>query len=135
MVTDIYLTNIDRERIKKKIDKMAENNQQIDKSVKNLERELNRAIISDSKQIPRDVITMNSKALLQLNDEEIEVSLVYPEDADLSSMKISIFSPIGTAILGYKEGNIVEWEVPSGSSKIHIKKVLYQPEAAGDYHL
>ncbi len=135
MVTDIYLTNIDRERIKKKIDKMAENNQQIDKSVKNLERELNRAIISDSKQIPRDVITMNSKALLKLNDEEIEVSLVYPEDADLSSMKISIFSPIGTAILGYKEGNIVEWEVPSGSSKIHIKKVLYQPEAAGDYHL
>ncbi|ACV63879.1 GreA/GreB family elongation factor [Desulfofarcimen acetoxidans DSM 771] len=135
MSTDIYITNIDRERIKKILDKMPEGNQASDKSVKKLENELYRAIIVDSQQVPRDVITMNSKALLQLNDEDIEVSLVYPEDADLGAMKLSIFSPIGTAILGYKEGNTIEWEVPSGTSKIHIKKILYQPEAAGDYHL
>lgn len=135
MSTDIYITNIDRDRIKKILDKMSESNQSPDESVKKLGGELGRAIIVDSQQVPRDVITMNSKALLQLNDEDIEVSLVYPEDADLSAMKLSIFSPIGTAILGYKEGNIVEWEVPSGTSKIHIKKILYQPEAAGDYDL
>ncbi len=143
MSTNIYITNIDRERIKKILDKMSQNNQSSDKSIKKLEGELNRAIVVDSKQIPGDIITMNSKALLQLDDEDIEISLgypenadlVYPKDTDLSAMRLSIFSPIGTAILGYKEGNTVEWEVPSGTSKIHIKKILYQPEAAGDYHL
>ena len=135
MSTDIYITNIDRDRIKKILDKMSESNQSPDESVKKLGGELGRAIIVDSQQVPREVITMNSKALLQLNDEDIEVSLVYPEDADLGAMKLSIFSPIGTAILGYKEGSTVEWEVPSGISEIHIKKILYQPEAAGDYDL
>ncbi len=135
MSTDIYITNIDRERIKNILDKMSEGNQAPEKSVKKLEDELYKAIIVNPQQVPRDVITMNSKALLQLDDEDMEVSLVYPEDADLSAMKLSIFSPIGTAILGYKEGNTIEWEVPSGTSKIHIKKILYQPEAASDYHL
>ena len=135
MSTDIYISNIDRDRIKKILEKMSENSQAPDKSVDKLEGELSRAVVVDSQQVPRDVITMNSKALLQLNDENIEVSLVYPDDADLSAMKLSIFSPIGTAILGYKEGNTVNWEVPSGTSKIHIKKILYQPEAAGDYDL
>lgn len=135
MSTDIYITNIDRDRIKKILEKMSENSQAPVKSVDKLDGELSRAVVVDSQQVPRDVITMNSKALLQLNDENIEVSLVYPDDADLSAMKLSIFSPIGTAIFGYKEGNTVEWEVPSGTSKIHIKKILYQPEAAGDYDL
>lgn len=135
MSTDIYITNIDRDRIKNILEKMSKNSQAPDKSVDKLEGELSRAVVVDSQQVPRDVITMNSKALLQLNDENIEVSLVYPDDADLSAMKLSIFSPIGTAILGYKEGNTVDWEVPSGTSKIHIKKILYQPEAAGDYDL
>lgn len=135
MSTGIYITNIDRDRIKKILYKMSESNKVTDQSVKKLEGELDRAIVVDSQQVPKDVITMNSKALLQLNDEDIEISLVYPEDADLGAMKLSIFSPIGTAILGYKEGNSIEWEVPSGTSKIHIKKILYQPEAAGDYHL
>ncbi|NLV50253.1 MAG: transcription elongation factor GreAB, partial [Clostridiales bacterium] len=107
----------------------------LDKTVKKLEDELERAIVTEPQQIPADVVTMNSRSLLHLNDEDIEVSLVYPEDADIAQMKVSIFSPIGTAILGYKEGSVVEWEVPSGTSKIHIKKVLYQPEAAGDYEL
>ncbi len=135
MSTDIYITNLDRERIKKILDELSERNQSSVKSVKKLEDELNRALIVDPRQVPQDVITMNSKALLQLNDEDIEVSLVYPKDADLGTMKLSIFSPIGTAILGYKEGDTIEWEVPAGTSKIHIKKILYQPEAAGDYHL
>jgi regulator of nucleoside diphosphate kinase len=44
-------------------------------------------------------------------------------------------SPIGTAIIGYGEGDNIEWEVPNGRTEILIKKILYQPEAAGDYHL
>lgn len=131
MANDIYITSTDREKIKETIDKIYESNQTPDKCVLKLEDELNRALLIDSKNIPQDIITMNSRVMLQLDSEEVEVSLVYPEDADLTEMKLSIFSPIGTAILGYREGDVIDWEVPSGISKIHINKVLYQPEAAG----
>jgi transcription elongation GreA/GreB family factor len=43
--------------------------------------------------------------------------------------------PVGTAILGYREGAVVEWSVPFGQRWLSIEKILYQPEAAGDYHL
>jgi regulator of nucleoside diphosphate kinase len=135
MSTGIYVTDIDRDRIKKILEKRPEGDRTIDKSVNKLKRELDRAIVVNQQNIPGDIITMNSKALLRLNDEDVEVSLVYPEDTDLAEMKLSIFSPIGTAILGYREGSTIEWEVPSGTSEINIKKILYQPEAAGDYHL
>jgi hypothetical protein len=52
--------------------------------------------------VAEDVVTMNSKALLQVDDEELEVALVYPEDADDRAGKLSVCSGIGTAILGYK---------------------------------
>lgn len=135
MSTDIYVTNIDRKRITKLLEKTIEDSNTTDDSLKRLAEELNRVIVVEPRQISQDVITMNTKALIKLNDEEVEVSLVYPEEADLSEMRLSIFSPIGTAILGQKQGSTIEWEVPSGTSKIHIEKILYQPEAAGDYHL
>ena len=54
-----------------------------------LEHEIERAVVVDPRQVPRDVVTMNSRALLQLDDEEVEVALVYPEDAeDLSLIHI-----------------------------------------------
>jgi len=44
-------------------------------------------------------------------------------------------SPIGAAILGYAAGDTIERTVPDGVRKILIEAVLYQPEAAGHYHL
>jgi regulator of nucleoside diphosphate kinase len=78
---------------------------------------------------------MNSRALLQLDDEEVEVTLVYPEDADRSAGKLSVCSGIGTAILGYKEGDALDWRMPDRTCRIRIEKVLYQPEAAGNFQL
>ena len=49
--------------------------------------------------------------------------------------KVSVLAPIGTALLGYRAGETVEWEVPGGVRRLKIEQVLYQPEAAGDYHL
>jgi regulator of nucleoside diphosphate kinase len=131
----IYITEIDMERLKKKIESVLHIGKNTDKSIRDLENEINRAIIVNPRQIPDDVVTMNSQVLLHLDGDEMEVSLVYPDEADLSKKKLSVFSPIGTAILGYSEGSVIEWEVPSGVMKVHIKKVLYQPEAAGDYHM
>lgn len=133
--SEIYITDIDLERIKRNLAKMSRNAQASDAAVKRLEAELFRTHVIESSKIPEDVVTMNSKVLLQLDEEDMEVSLVYPEDADHARRKLSILSPIGTAIVGYREGCVFDWELPSGMSRIHIKKVLYQPEAAGDYHL
>ena len=83
----------------------------------------------------QNVVTMNSRTLLQLDDEEVEVALVYPEDADESAGKLSVCSDIGTAILGYKAGDAFDWRMTNRTRHIRIRKVLYQPEAAGCFHL
>lgn len=100
-----------------------------------LEHEIERAIVVDSRQMPRDVVTMNSRALLQLNDGEVEVALVYPDDADDSAGRLSVCAAIGTAILGYREGDAFNWRLSDRTCRIRIERVLYQPEAAGDFHL
>ncbi len=100
-----------------------------------LEHEIERAIVVDSRQVSQDVVTMNSRALVQLDDEEVEVTLVYPEDADGSAGKLSVCSDIGAAILGYREGDAFDWRMTNRTRHVRIGKVLYQPEAAGDFHL
>ncbi len=100
--------------------------------IEELEAELNRAIIVDTDKIPPDIVTMNSKVYLRDMDtgKDEFYQLVYPEDADIEQNKISILAPIGTAILGYKVGDVIEWKVPAGVRRLKIKKILYQPEAA-----
>lgn len=80
---------------------------------------------------------MNSMVRLKDLDsgEEMTYTLVFPDMADISSKKISILAPIGTALIGYKVGDSIEWEVPAGIRKLKVEEIVYQPEAAGDYHL
>lgn len=135
MRKEIYITEVDKERLNKLIDAEIKSGNMLEKPMKKLYDEINNAIVVGSRQVPQDTITMNTRALLHLDHEDIELTLVYPEDANLAKNKMSVLSPIGTAILGYKAGDVVEWEVPSGITQIHIKGILYQPEASGDYHL
>ncbi len=135
MPAQVTITEVDQTRLRKLIYDEAHHGTGTEKSIQDLEREISRAQVVDSHIVPREVITMNSKVLLDLGEEELEVSLVYPPEADLAGNKLSVLSPIGTAILGYKEGDFIQWKVPSGVAEIHVKKVIYQPEAAGDYHL
>jgi len=100
-----------------------------------LAHELERAIVVDSRQVPSDVVTMNSRALLQLDDEALEVALVYPDDADDGAGRLSVHAGIGTAILGCREGDAFAWRLQDRTCGIRIVRVLYQPEAAGDFHL
>lgn len=102
-----------------------------------LRGELDRAEIVLPQEIPADVITMNSKvALMDLDTQEEEIyTLVYPENADMAEGKVSVLAPIGTAMLGYRVNDVFEWEVPAGRRRLKVDKILYQPEAAGDYEL
>jgi regulator of nucleoside diphosphate kinase len=131
----IYITENDKNKLKKLIVSAVLEGLQSDKSFGHLRDEIEKAKVLEGRKFPQNVITMNSKALISINGNEEEVTLVYPQDADLIENKISILSPIGTAILGYSEGDTIQWSVPSGMTEIHIKEVLYQPEASGDLHL
>lgn len=126
---DIHITEIDKSRLKNLI----ELEQGAD--FFELEHEIERAIVVDSGQVAEDVVTMNSKVLLHLDDEKMEVALVYPEDANENAGKLSVFSSIGTAIFGVKAGAAFNWRIPDRTCRIRIEKVLYQPEAAGDFDL
>ncbi|MET4576806.1 bifunctional GNAT family N-acetyltransferase/nucleoside diphosphate kinase regulator [Ottowia thiooxydans] len=125
----IYITEIDKARLGQLL-ALEQGPQIVD-----LEHEVERAIVVDPRRVARDVVTMNSRAVLHLDDERMEVDLVYPQDADGSTEKLSVCSGVGTAILGYKEGDAIDWRVSDRTRRIQIDKVLYQPEAAGDFHL
>jgi regulator of nucleoside diphosphate kinase len=103
--------------------------------LKSLEAELLKAKVVEAHAIPRGVVTMNTRLLFHDLDDDsrMEVTLVFPADADIDAGKLSVLSPVGTALLGYAEGDTVEWEVPAGKRRIRIEKILYQPEAAGDF--
>lgn len=100
-----------------------------------LSGELSRARIVDPHEIPADVITMNTQASLVDLDtgEKMLYTLVFPEDADPIKDKISVLAPIGTAMLGYRVGDIFEWDTPGGKRKIRVESVTFQPEASGDF--
>jgi regulator of nucleoside diphosphate kinase len=101
--------------------------------VRALDAEMRDAIVMPAAQVPPNVITMHSKAVLSFGGEEDEMyTLVYPNEADLSENLLSVLSPVGTAILGYRVGDVVDWDVPDGTVAIQVKSVEYQPEAAGD---
>jgi len=100
-----------------------------------LEAELKRAIIVDAKEVPTDVITMNSQAdLVDLDTgEKVTFTVVFPRNANVDEGRISVLAPLGAAMLGYRAGDEFEWKVPHGTRQFKVTKILYQPEAAGDY--
>jgi regulator of nucleoside diphosphate kinase len=107
-----------------------------------LRYELQRAVVVNPTEIPKDVVTMNSRVRLRDLDsgEAVVFSLVYPSFAyrpvaDVTEMTVSILAPVGTAILGYRVGDTIEWDVPSGVRRLKVEDVLYQPEASGQYDL
>ncbi len=133
----IQVTELDLERLKKLLFDAQFTDLRKSPYLERLETEINRAEVVSPKDIPSDVVTMNSTVCIQdLDTKEEEVyTLVFPENANLSQGKISILAPIGTAMLGYEVGETFEWQVPAGKRRLLIKKILYQPEASGDFHL
>jgi len=134
---NIYITENDMRRLRELIMVAREFGKEEEKYLRELEKELDRGKVVKPQDIPANVITMNSEVYLRdLNTkEEITYRLVFPDHADANQGWVSILAPIGTALLGYSVGDVIEWKVPAGVAKLKVEKILYQPEAAGDYHL
>lgn len=132
----IFITDFDLERLEDLIENSSRRSSRDGKHLEGLELELLKADVVPPAGIPPDVITMNSRVCLQDMEtgDDLVYTLVFPTDADLESGRISVLAPIGTAMIGYRVGDTIQWQVPAGTRKFKVKSMLYQPEAAGDYH-
>jgi regulator of nucleoside diphosphate kinase len=132
----IIISDADYQRLEALIESVRYDASLRDDYLDALKGELKRARVVPQSDMPPEVITMNSVARLHdLDSEETEeYELVYPVDADMAHNRISVLAPIGTAILGYRLGDVIEWPVPAGLRRLRVEEVLYQPERAGVLH-
>lgn len=132
----LIISDADRQRLESLIDTARLDSRVREDYLAALEAELCRARVMPAVKVPRDVVTMNS--VVRLHDlgsgETEEYELVYPVDADVARNRISILAPIGTAILGYRLGDVIEWPVPAGLRRLRVEGVLHQPERAAALH-
>ena len=97
-----------------------------------LEEELERAEVVTPENIPPDVITMNS----QFRIHELDVgrhavyTLVFPGDADVAKNKISVFAPFGSALLGYRVGDLIECVARGATKRVRVKEMVFQPSSS-----
>ena len=125
----IYLTQNDLDQLLKLVES------QPGKRFDKLESELVRANVVSREKMPRDVVTMNSRVIFEneTTRERREITLVYPGSADIDAGRISVLVPVGTALLGLRAGQSIDWELPGGErQRYRIVEVPFQPEAAGE---
>lgn len=132
----LLLSRLDVERIEALLEQSGTNSL----NASALQDELVRADILAPADMPADVITMNSTARVRLEDavlgdHEHELTLVYPRDANGGADRVSILAPVGSALLGLRVGDAIDWPMPGGrNARLHVLAIRYQPEAAGELH-
>jgi regulator of nucleoside diphosphate kinase len=133
----IFITDTDRDRLEKLLLGTRMWSSRDKEHLQALEEELDKAHTVGSRDIPGDVVTMRSQVRVKdmKSGREMDLSVVFPSEADSEQGKISVLAPVGTALLGYRVGDTIEWKVPGGLRRLKIERILYQPEAAGHYHL
>jgi len=87
--------------------------------------ELKKAKLVSKDEFPANVVRLNSTVRIKPKDKDyvMELMIVTPDKADIKERKISIMSPIGTALIGFRQGENVKWQVPSGKKTFTILEV------------
>ena len=93
-----------------------------------LEMELKKAKLVHKDDLPEDIVRLNSTVTIKEEKENkiIELTVVTPERANIKRRLISIMSPIGTALIGFRKGQQVKWKVPAGKKTFTIMDVQNQ---------
>ena len=97
-----------------------------------LAEELEDADVVEPERIPADAVTMHSRVRVRdlASGDEVTYTLAYPSEADATAGRLSVLAPIGSALLGCREGDVIERPVPRGVRVLKVVKVLHQAEAA-----
>lgn len=131
----LTITGRDKRHLERMIDQIKQSGKK-EEMLESLVNELKQATIVDSEAVSPKVVTMNS--LVSVVDletfERLQYKLVYP-DQDNGSNTVSILSSIGLGMLGHQVGDEVELKKSTGSNRVRIARVDYQPDAANTYRL
>ena len=130
----IVVSSLDMERLEQVLDSLPAA-QAVTRDT--LLEELARAELVEPQDMPTDVVTMNSRVRFVTGDaaQEFDMSLAYPKDVDGAPGKLSVLTPVGSALLGLKVGDSIDWTGPNGARfDVTVRKIVYQPESAGDLH-
>ena len=107
-------------------------NHEVQKCLMKLSDELKTAHIVDEEDMPKDVIRFNSTVMVAFNNGiEKTVQLVIPIDKDIKNNKISVLTPMGSALIGYSKDDSIIWNFPNGTQQITIKEVQQQEIHSG----
>lgn len=122
----LILLQEDYQLLKSHTRSIAENETIESKSARKLAAELeNNPLVLEKEAFPKDVIRIHSEVTLQdiKTNKEISFTLVLPSEANVQLKKVSIFAPMGTAVIGYRQGDEFMWEMPSGERAYTILHV------------
>jgi regulator of nucleoside diphosphate kinase len=128
---DLVITDLDLQRLRPLLD-IADS-----AAAELLDAELHRAAVVPHQVIGPDVVTMNSEVVYEDTATGLRrtVRVVYPDAADASRGSISVLAPIGSALLGLRIGQRIEWPFPRGKRHLVVVDIPYQPEAHGHFHM
>ena len=126
----IVVTEFDARRLRELLARQSETSNLDQGHLLQLQSELERARVLLWEETPTDVVTMHSEVrVLDLESgDRSDYALVFPREADVSAKRISVIAPLGTALLGFREGDTVEWMMPGGIRRLRIERV-HQPVA------
>jgi len=128
----IFITDDDMARLKDLVRRGRLASRRDQAHLEELEEELDRAEVVAAEDVSPDVVTMHSTVQVRDLDSgrSVVYTLVFPGEADIDRQRISVLAPIGTALIGYRVGDLLEWATPGGTRRLRIEDVLFQPEAA-----
>lgn len=88
--------------------------------------ELKNAHIMADEQIPEDVIRLNSEVEIEelASKKKYTFTVVLPSQANINRNRVSVFAPIGIALLGYQKGAQIQWEMPNGLRQFLVLSVF-----------
>ncbi len=95
-----------------------------------LREELGRAVVVSADEVPDDIVRMHSRVVFldKSSGLQREIQLCFPEEADINAGKISVISPVGTALIGLKVGHEIDWPFPNGETRLlKVVDVSYSP--------
>lgn len=124
----IHITDLDMQRLRHVLGTANRASARDQQHLAMLWDELDRAVIVSDDDAPSDVIKMRTRVRVRdgQSGQQADYTLVYPWEADVESKRVSVLAPLGTALLGYREGDQIEWHMPGGVRQLRVEKILHQ---------
>lgn len=137
MQTNVLITTEDRQRLADMTARLKASGAARLDHLAELERTVAAAELVSPRAIPADVVTLNSRFRLRdlASRRRMDVVLADPNNIALFGDRLSVAGPCGAAVLGRRVGDVVTWQLGAKRRQYRVERVLYQPEAAGDFHL